>query len=810
MFQNITENANSKMRRDDFVGQEENKINLILKEMFSFNNCIIYLLTFLVSMVSIKHEILPFGLAILAACMGGTVPIFMVYIVSLISTGIFHGGSGLASYFYTSLIFFLLVFVFKPKVSLEDRNEVFKVGSRLAFASFIYNLIKNIRGVFLVYDVFLGLVISALTYTFYKIFVNGIVVIRDFKLKKAFTVEELIAAALIIAIALSVFQKVTVFSLSISNILIIFVIMTLGWKNGMLIGGTAGLSIGLALTLIGNFNLLQLTVFAVSGILAGTLSYFGKIGVIVGFVLGNAILTYLANGNTVTIIYFREIFIAALCLLVVPSKFKIEIEELFSKEKMLDNTGERRFENYEEVKEKLDAVVDTISDMNNSFFVNNVSKEELKKEIYIDNFLNSFESYTENIFYEDVVNNEELIYDIFNCLKTEDVITEKMIIDCFKKYNNYILLRDQKIKDDLQELIKIANRTYRELQIKEIKNETKKEEAKKLKTELKNVTNIISKVSKEVQTKDTLEFENKEKEITILLKGKGYNVNKVDVNKCKNGKYIVTLNLEFTGEEVRTREKIANITDIISRCMGVKFSFQKDRKNLSSKEYIQVYSAEDKFVMSVGCSKVCKDGNNISGDSNLQMRLEDGKYLLAISDGMGSGKNARESSKFVVNTLNNLLTKGFEQTDVMNLINSELALKKTGDMYATVDMSILDLYKGEMLLLKNGACNTYIKNKKNVEVYNSKQMPVGIIDNIDFTEERIDLNEGDIILMCSDGLLESKDEIRGDWIQEFLKNINTNNVQKIADLILSEAIDNSFGIVKDDITVIVSKIIKKK
>ena len=162
------------------------------------------------------------------------------------------------------------------------------------------------------------------------------------QLKKAFTVEELIAAALIIAIALSVFQKVTVFSLSISNILIIFVIMTLGWKNGMLIGGTVGLSIGLALTLIGNFNLLQLTVFAVSGILAGTLSYFGKVGVIIGFVLGNAILTYLANGNTVTIIYFREIFIAALCLLVVPSKFKIEIEELFSKEKMLENNGERR------------------------------------------------------------------------------------------------------------------------------------------------------------------------------------------------------------------------------------------------------------------------------------------------------------------------------------------------------------------------------------------------------------------------------------------------------------------------------------
>ena len=235
MFQNISENVNNRVRDNSFEEPEENKINMILKEIFKPHNCFIYLLTFLVSIVSIKHEILPFGLAILAACMGGTVPIFVVYIVSIISTGIFHGLTGLASYFYTSLIFFLLVFLFKPKVSLDDRNEVFKVGPRIFAASFLYNLIKNIRGVFLVYDLFLGLIIAALTYTFYKIFVNGIVVIRDIKEKKAFTVEELIAASIILAIAISVFHEVNIFSLSISNILIIFIVMCLGWKNGMLV-----------------------------------------------------------------------------------------------------------------------------------------------------------------------------------------------------------------------------------------------------------------------------------------------------------------------------------------------------------------------------------------------------------------------------------------------------------------------------------------------------------------------------------------------------------------------------------------------
>ena len=245
MFQNVSNSS-----RIDINKEGNKKISLVLKELFSIHNSIIYILTFLVSMVSIKNEIIPFGLAILAACMGGTVPIFIVYIVSFISTWIFHGGDGLATFFGTSIIFFILIFIFKPKVSLDDRNEVLKVGTRLFFASFLYNLINNIRGIFLIYDLFLGLVIAALTYTFYKIFVNGIVVIRDWGNKKAFTVEELIAASIIIAIAISVLKDIQIFSLSISNILIIFIILVLGWKNGMLIGGTAGLSIGLALTLV--------------------------------------------------------------------------------------------------------------------------------------------------------------------------------------------------------------------------------------------------------------------------------------------------------------------------------------------------------------------------------------------------------------------------------------------------------------------------------------------------------------------------------------------------------------------------------
>lgn len=198
------------------------------------------------------------------------------------------------------------------------------------------------------------------------------------------------------------------------------------------------------------------------------------------------------------------------------------------------------------------------------------------------------------------------------------------------------------------------------------------------------------------------------------------------------------------------------------------------------------------------------------GDCNLQIRLNDGKYVLAISDGMGTGAKARENSKLVINTLKKLLQNGFEKEQSIKLVNSSLSLKTEQDEFSTLDMCVLDLYEGTMSLIKNGACNTYIKNKKNISVIKSEEMPIGLGLEVNLKEKVLPVSDGDIILICSDGLLDSKEELKKDWVEEYLKNVSTNNVQKISDMILAEAIDNNYGVAGDDITVIVAKIIKRK
>ena len=77
------------------------------------------------------------------------------------------------------------------------------------------------------------------------------------------------------------------------------------------------------------------------------------------------------------------------------------------------------------------------------------------------------------------------------------------------------------------------------------------------------------------------------------------------------------------------------------------------------------------------------------------------------------------------------------------------------------------------------------------------------------TVDKNQIKENDIIVMCSDGIIESNTEYKNKelWLKELMENIETDDVQKIADIIMQEAIDNGFGIAKDDMTVIVTKLV---
>ncbi len=796
MFQNITESV------EEQESIRTSKFGLLVKEFLKVQNIVLFVLTLFISMLSIEGEIAPFGLAMVAATLSSGIPVFGVLLAAMIGTLTGNGVSAFLNFVLSSIVYFALVLIFKPKVAVEERNELLKTGKRLFLACFLVSFFQNIHGIVLTYDVFMALVSAALTYVFYKIFVNGLAVIHGWKTKKAFTLEELIGASIILGIASMVLNRFTVFNLHLSNIMLVFLVMLLGWKNGMLVGCTTGLSMGLVISMIELQNGLQIAVFAVSGILAGLLNRFGKIGVIVGFMLGNSLLIYLTNGDTIKIIYFREIFIAALGLLFVPNNGKIEIEDLLGKSKLLTDLGENRLAQNEEMLHKLNVISNTISEM----VVDKPEEIGELAEEFKDILLGNLEEIPDNIFCEDIFQEQNHIMDdIYMALQNKDILLENDLIEIFKNHNHYIIMQDAVIKSDLQEMIKMINRSYKMLQIEVTKRQEKNKTMKTMKKGLQDVSDAIRNSLKTNEKASKFNFTAKEKELLVLLKNKYPNTVSIQIGQARNEKYMVEI--AFSNDKVKDKQYIANISNILTKSLGSKIVFVRDEKK---ENYVQTYMSEDKYVLQIGSSKVTKEKSTVSGDCNLQMKLKDGKYLLAISDGMGSGKNARQSSKLTIKMLEDMLMNGFDDDELINFINDSVNLNTASDMYATLDFAILDLFTGNIKIAKSGACNTYIKNRKSVRVVKSQTMPVGMVEKAELEVQTIEVADGDMIIMCSDGLVEVQNELKQDWIEEYIRNIGTTNVQKVADLIVAEAIDNNFGMAKDDITVIIAKVVKKK
>lgn len=790
----------------------------VTKKIFTKQNVAVYILSLLISMVSFGDDFIisPFGLALVAASISRGLPLVMVYATSLIGTTIKFGINGLLIYIVSSLLVLLSVIITKPRRNIEDSNEKVKIGGNLAFSVFIVQLIYILFTGFYFYDFLASIMISITTYIFYKIFVNSISVISEYGIKKVFSVEEVIGASLLIAIAVSALGNLSVFSFSLKNIICIFIVLYLGWRNGILVGATSGITVGVVLSIIGGGEEVLIAAYAISGMIAGLLNKFGKIGVIIGFVLGNIAVAYASNGGTNNIIVFQEILIAAVGLLFVPKRAKISIEEVIPDTKLLPEAG-RNLEESQETITKLTSISKTISDMANNYEQNESYEKNL--EIFEDELLSSLDGLEGNVLYDDIYNNEEnIIEDILDNLLENGVMTENGIVSIFAKHNIYLMnAEDSSIKDselqEIREMIKVINMSYRISKNNFIWQKKLDENNKNVSKQLKNVSDAIKDIASGiVETVD--KYTEEENKIKIILEEKNIDIKDINIKKEKNGRFIVNVYTNICDNENGKKCPVKQIDKVISGVLDDKFILQNQECGirLNKNMCMYTYISDDKYIIQTGISKAKKDDSIVSGDNISQIRLADGKYLLAISDGMGSGADARRNSKIAISMLERLLSSGFDKETSINLINSAILNANKEEMYATLDIEILDLYEGKMEILKNGACPTYVKRNKNVSLIKSESLPTGIVNDINIDTYDKDLESGDIVVICSDGIIESNHEYANKelWVKYLLEEIQTDSPEKIADIILHEAIDNDFGKAKDDMSIIAFKVNKKR
>ena len=808
MFQNIQE------EKQDITKEETTKKRNILTNAISKKYILLYITTLMVSTISLGQTLSPASLAMVVAVGANEIPIIIVLLLGLIGNIIGCGWSSILSYIITVLIFFASFFIREPKYNEESRNEKIKLGKRIFIASLIVGIIKAIISGFLLYDIFVAIVMSMLTFILYKIFVNSITVILNFTKKRAFTLEEIMGASVLLTIAICCIGNFQIFGFSVRNIIAIFMVLFLGWKNGMLVGATSGVTIGVTLGIISGNDPVTIAAYAISGLIAGILNRFGKIGVILGFVLGDILLTYLQNGGVENLIVFKEILIAGIGLIAVPKNIKLDIENIIGDKIFLPIASNRGLDKSKETIEKLKNMSEAVKQMANSYTDISSKQEELKesnKQIFITELLNSTETLEDNILYDNISDVDgEIVNEIFEELLKKQFIKEKDLIDIFAKNNNYIVGFDddeRTVKDEVQRMTRAINSAYRISKMNFVWTEKLKEEKQNIGSQLSGVSKAISSIAEDLQNNKIKEeqFLREREEISKLLKEKEILVQDIFINKNEDEKITLELDIEKTNRN--------NVKDYILKTLEKTLN---DKFELMHKEVIEnqkteklLYRSADRFIIEVGQAIAIKDGNTVSGDSLLYTKLQDGKYLLAISDGMGSGKDAKKSSEFVINMLKKLLNTGFNKESSIDLINSNL-LNVGQDVYATLDIAIVDLFKGNIEFIKAGCAPTYIKNNKKVQIIKSASLPTGIVKNNSKEVIERKIEDEELVIMCSDGIIDSNVEYKNKalWVKYLLEDMENNNPQKCADILLNESIDNNYGNIKDDMSVLAFKLIK--
>lgn len=246
--------------------------------------------------------------------------------------------------------------------------------------------------------------------------------------------------------------------------------------------------------------------------------------------------------------------------------------------------------------------------------------------------------------------------------------------------------------------------------------------------------------------------------------------------------------------EVDVRCNKKEVEELVVPLINKTFNNNFEIRELSYNDIFGYYSIvlvkRKRRVIKYGVSQKSFD-KSVCGDSYLVYE-NDSKYVFALSDGMGVGESAKESSKLALDLFQKFMNIGFSLEQTLKSLNSILVEKYSKDNYSTLDLFIYDKLEDKYYICKNGASDSYLLNE-NKEIIKGNDLPLGIIDKKEYIAKEVNLSKGDLLFMVSDGV--------GELDMLKLEKLKNKNCQKISEVIVDMNND-----INDDKTVFVIKV----
>ncbi|MFC0300077.1 stage II sporulation protein E [Virgibacillus soli] len=774
-----------------------NYLMVKIKSLLFDRGWLFYFVGFLLGRAVILSVVSPFTVAFLATLWFiQRERVFTTMIVMLIGGFTVSATQGV-HVTLTMFIFILLAGLFKKVDNKQVLIPLFVFIATGASRLFLYSF----TGKLTYYDWMLLIVEGVLGTILVLIFMQSVPLLSPKRYKPALKNEEIVCMIILLASILTGTIGWEFYGASLEQVFSRYFVMLLAFVGGAAIGSTVGVVAGLILSLANVANLYQMGLLAFSGLLGGLLKEGKKIGVAVGLLVGTFLVGIYSNGEQL-LPSFIESSIAIVLFLITPVSWIKKLSRFIPGTEEYSNEQEQYLQKVRDVTAKrVEEFSNVFEALSKSFAMEDDDKEDMDAKRETDYFLSRVTEKTcQTCFMKERCWQKqfETTYSLMESIK-DDLLDGTANQKRMREFKSFCV-KPSRVIEKMEEEISYfdANRKLKQQVI----------ESKRFVAEqLQGVSEVMDDFANEIM-KEREHHEKQELQIVHALKHMGIEIEKLDIFRLEKGNVDIEMTISFYNYHGEGAKLIApTLSDILNEMIVVKYEEISPFPNGYS--FLKFGSARE-FVVETGMASAARGGGIVSGDSYTTIELGAGKYAMAISDGMGNGARAHEESGETLRLLQQILQIGIPEKVAIKTINSILALRTTDEMFATLDLAIINLHNAFVRFLKIGSTPSFIKRGNQLIKIEAGNLPMGIIQEFDVDIVGEQLASGDILIMMSDGIFDGPKHIenKDQWLKRKIAEMETNDPQEIADLLLEEVVRTQAGKIEDDMTVLVAKVEK--
>lgn len=593
--------------------------------------------------------------------------------------------------------------------------------------------------------------------------------------------------------------------LSLKSILSYFFILIVALAGGSGLGAAAGVLAGAIPGLAGAGGLPAIVgVYSFSGLVASLFRSLGKAGVVMGFLLGQIILSMYMTSYDQLAAVVAQTAVAAVMLFIIPPKWVDELKILLS---AVVNTAAGGA-SYEEqarqlVAEKVSRWPGVFKEMARSF-----------EQTSATGYLAGEEQNLQSLFNEVGKKVCKGCTHYATCWDREFYKTYQNLLALLAVAENYGRVTVDDLDDEtaakcsrVKELAITVTCLHEMLKLNRFWSSRLQESSGLVGEQLAGIGEIIEGLVRELEAGGK-NYKQEARAIRHKLGRMGFNVSGLEIYDAGGEYPEVNITMPFCGGRMICRYEIGPFLSREMDCQmstaAVSCTCHEDKEFCNFRLY-----PHPKYQLSLGAAGRGKEGSAVSGDSHMFLSLPGGRFALLLSDGMGSGPSAASESRAALELVARLLDSGFSRDLAIRTVNSILLLRSPEENFATIDMTVLDLYTAGAEFAKIGACPGFVVREHQIGTIRANSLPVGIVHEVEVCTVSKQLDDGDLIVMVTDGVLEACDggKKNEEWLLEVLREISGLKPQEVAELIVNLAQTASR---RDDMTVLVAKIEKIK